>query len=60
MFIRFPNPIILDGDHIISKGVVTKIYQHQGFDMAEVETWLERDGERGLIEATVTLQLPRD
>tara|TARA_B110000003_G_scaffold37113_3_gene34052 strand:- start:3395 stop:3808 length:414 start_codon:yes stop_codon:yes gene_type:complete len=60
MFIRFPNPIILDGDHIISKGVVTKSYQHEGFDMAEVETWLERDGERGLIEATVTLQLPRD
>ncbi len=60
MFVRFPNPIILDGDHIVSKGIVTKRYQQDSLAMAEVETWLERDGERGLIEATVTLQLPAD
>ena len=58
MFIRFPNPLILDGDHITAKGVVTRQYQEQGVSLVEAETWLERDGQRGLIEATVTIQLP--
>ena len=57
MFIRFPNPLILDGDHIVSRGIVTRRFEENGVSLAEVETWLDRDGERGLIEATVTLKL---
>lgn len=55
LFIRFPNPLILDGDFITAKGEVTAIHED---DQVEVETWLERDGQRGLIEATATVQLP--
>jgi acyl dehydratase len=58
MFIRFPNPLILDGDHIVSNGKVTRRFEENGASLAEVETWLDRDGQRGLIEATVTIQLP--
>lgn len=58
MFITFPNPLILDGDHIVSRGIVTRTFEEKGASLVEVETWLDRDGERGLIEATVTLQLP--
>jgi len=58
LFIRFPNPLILDGDLIVSKGLVERLFEDNGQSFAEVETWLERDGQRGLIEATATVRLP--
>lgn len=52
MHVTFPNPLIFDGDKITARGQVTAV----DGDVVECETWLERDGQRGLIEATVTLK----
>ncbi len=52
MHVRFPSPLIFDGDRITAKGQITAI-ESDGSLLCE--TWLERDGERGLIEATVTI-----
>jgi acyl dehydratase len=54
MHVTFPNPLILDEDEIIARGQV-KAVDEDG--LIYCETWLERNGERGLIEAEVTLNL---
>lgn len=56
-FIRFPDPRILDGDHITARGVVSRVYEEAGERFAECEVWLERDGKRGLIEGTATVRI---
>lgn len=67
MFIRFPMPLIFDEDRIVAKGQVTRVFEEAGRRFAECETWLEKglekdvlenEGQTGLIEATVTVQLP--
>jgi len=52
MHVTFPNPLIMDEDEIIARGVV-KTVDAEG--LVHCETWLERNGERGLIEAEVML-----
>lgn len=57
---RFPKPLILDDDKIISRGVVTEVREENGVQIAICETWLEKEGERGLIEATATVQISQE
>ena len=57
LHINFPNPLILDGDRIVARGVVTALQEEDGEDMAACEIWLERNGERGLIEGTALVAL---
>lgn len=56
MHVRFPSPLIFDGDRITACGEVREI-QNDGKILCEA--WLERDGERGLIEADVTINPKR-
>ncbi len=56
--IRFPSPLIFDGDRLIAQGEVSRVFQDAGERFAECEVWLEREGERGLIEGTATVILP--
>ncbi len=58
LHINFPNPVILDGDHIVARGVVTNVRVDEGQNIADCEIWLERDGQRGLIEGTAEVMLP--
>ena len=52
---RFPRPLILDGDRIVACGVVTGIREVNELHLADCDIWLERDGAGGLIEGTATV-----
>ncbi len=52
MHVKFPNPLIFDGDEITARGRVIEVTDGK----IHCETWLERVGQRGLIEAEVTLR----
>ena len=54
---RFPNPLILDEDRIVARGVVTRLYEADGNRLAECDIWLERDGKGGMMEGTATVCL---
>ena len=58
LFIRFPFPVIFDEDHITARGRVTRLFEEDGEARAECDVWLERDGQRGLIEGTAFIALP--
>lgn len=55
IFMRFPNPLILDRDRIVAHGLVTGLSEVDGRHLAECDIWIERDGESGLIEGTATV-----
>lgn len=57
MVMRFPNPLILDEDRITACGLVTRLREADGAQLADCDIWLERDGKGGMIEGTATVCL---
>ncbi len=53
----FPMPLVLDGDHVIAKGVVTAVTQDEQGQLAQCDIWLEKEGAR-LLDGTTTILLP--
>jgi acyl dehydratase len=51
---RFPMAV-LDGDHIIARGRVTAIREHNGERLADCDIWLHREGTKNPLEGTATV-----
>lgn len=56
---RFPQ-VVLDGDRVTARGVITHLCEEQGRGQADCDVWLEH-AERGiLLEGTASIVLPPD
>jgi len=53
----FPMPLVLDGDCVVAKGVVTAVNEGDEGQMAVVSSWLEKEGQR-LLDGAATVLLP--
>lgn len=53
---RFPMAV-LDGDHIIARGRVTAIREHNGERVADCDIWLHREGTKNPLEGTATVAI---
>ena len=54
---RFPN-VVLDGDRMVARGVVTAIREEDGVRLADCDVSLAREGEPPCLEGTATVALP--
>ena len=54
---RFPHAV-LDGEHVIAKGVVTGLREVDGERLADCDIWLHREGIDKPLEGTATVRLP--
>lgn len=57
IFMRFPK-LVLDGDRVIARGVVTALHDAGSETLAECEIWLEREGAGRLLEGSAIVRLP--
>lgn len=53
---RFPMAV-LDRDHIIARGRVTAIREHNGERVADCDIWLHREGTKNPLEGTATVAI---
>ena len=55
---RFPQ-VVLDGERVVARGIITALHEHGEQRLAECDIWLAHH-ERGiLLEGTATVSLPR-
>ena len=53
----FPMPLVVDGDRVVAKGVVTAVNQDKEGQLAECHIWLDRDGTT-LLDGTARVLIP--
>ncbi len=53
----FPMPLVLDGDYVVAKGVVTAVSQEEQGQLVECDIWLDKEGLK-LLDGTAAVFLP--
>ena len=53
---HFPQ-VVLDGERVVARGVITARREEQGRQLADCDIWLEHDQRGVLLKGTATVQL---